>query len=328
MNRVTLRQLEYFVAVVDAGSVTLASRQVHVSQATVSMAIAQLERDLDADLLIRHRSKGVAPTRAGRELAARARRLLSMAEELESSALAGDSEMSGPLEIGCVSSLSPHVIPALAAHFDAEHPQVAFDYREGAAGELQEALVEGALDLAIVFSRQCEDAVDSTELAEVVLNVMLPASHPLRDRAEVSFAEIAHEPAILIDLPPSRDRSIEFMRAAGVEPRIRWTSENLATVTALVANGLGYSLSYSLPGAQSPVSSGVVEIPVADPVPGNAISAVLPKGIRPSRRVDEAVRFLRRRLAELETGAAPSPDGDGAEASRLPESNRRPIHYE
>lgn len=293
MSDITLRQLEYFVAIIDAGSVTAASRQVNVTQATVSMAIGQLEKRLGTDLLIRNRTKGVVPTRAGREFSARARQILAMTADLEHSAIVGGSEMSGPLEIGCVSSLSPQVVPQLAAHFEQEHPQVTFNYQEGSAGELQAALIDGVLDIAVVFSRQTIDAVESRELAEVVLKIMLPSSHPLSGRPEISFAEVAHESAILIDIPPSRDRSIEFMRAAGVEPRIKWTSANLATVTALVASGLGYSLRYCLPGETSAPRPGVVEIPVADAIPRNAISAVVPKGFRPSRRMDEAVWFLK-----------------------------------
>lgn len=294
MSDITLRQLEYFVAIIDTGSVTAASRQVNVTQATVSMAIGQLERRLGTDLLIRNRAKGVVPTRVGREFSARARQIIAMTTDLEHSATHGGSEMSGPLEIGCVSSLSPHVVPPLAAHFEREHPQVTFNYQEGSAGDLQAALINGVLDIAVVFSRQTIDAVEPIELTDVVLKIMLPSSHPLGDRPEISFSEVAHEPAILIDIPPSRDRSIEFMRAAGVEPRIKWTSANLATVTALVASGLGYSLRYSLPDETSTPGPGIVEIPVADAIPRNAISAVIPRGIRPSRRMDEAVWFLRK----------------------------------
>jgi len=61
---------------------------------------------------------------------------------------------------------------------------------------------------------------------------------------------------------------------------------------ALVANGLGYSLRYALPGETSAPGPGVIEIPAADTVPRNAISAVLPRGAHTSRKVDEAIRFL------------------------------------
>ncbi|WP_231445352.1 LysR family transcriptional regulator [Brevibacterium zhoupengii] len=290
MSEITLRQLEYFVAVVDAESVTVASRKVNVSQATVSMSIAQLEKSLGTALLIRQRAKGVAPTRSGREFAIRARRVLALTAELEDVAKA---EMSGPIEVGCVSSLSPQVIPPLAAHFSSEFPEVDFNYREGSADELQTALAEGIVDIAIVFSRQCVNTVTAEELANVTLKVMLPSNHALHNRPDISFADIASEPAIFIDLPPSRDRSIEFMRSAGVEPRIRWTSTNLATVEALVANGLGYSLRYALPGETRSPDNGVIEVPVSDPIPKNGISAALPTGVRASHRSEEVIRYLR-----------------------------------
>lgn len=293
MSEFTLRQLEYFVAVVDAKSVTAASQKVNVSQATVSMSIAQLEKTLGADLLIRQKAKGIVPTRSGREFAVRARRVLALTAELEDSVKSENSEMSGPIEVGCVSSLSPQVIPPLAAHFSAEFPEVDLNYREGSADELQTALVEGIVDVAIIFSRQCVSTVAAEELANVTLKVMLPGTHALRQRSEISFSDIAHEPAIFIDLPPSKDRSIEFMRAAGVEPQIRWTSSNVATVVALVANGLGYSLRYSLPGETRSTDDGVIEIPVADPIPKNGVIAVLPTGIRAPHRVKEVIRYLR-----------------------------------
>lgn len=290
MSEITLRQLEYFVAVVDAESVTGGSRKVNVSQATVSMSIAQLEKTLGADLLIRQRAKGIAPTRSGREFAARARRVLALTAELEDTTT---SEMSGPIKVGCVSSLSPQVVPPLAAHFSAEFPEVDFTYQEGSADELQSALFEGTVDVAIVFSRQRVATVTAVEVANATLKVMLPSTHALRHRSMISFADIAGEPAIFIDLPPSRDRSIEFMRAAGVEPQIRWTSSNLATVVALVANGLGYSLRYSLPGETRSSDHGIIEIPVSDPIPDNGVSAVLPTGIRAPYRVEEVIRYLR-----------------------------------
>ena len=74
--RFTLRQLEYFVATCDAGSVTEAALRIPVAQSSVSAAIAQLEAALDVQLLIRHHAQGVSPTPAGRKLLERARELL------------------------------------------------------------------------------------------------------------------------------------------------------------------------------------------------------------------------------------------------------------
>ena len=73
----TLRQLAYFVAAADAGSMTGAGRTSHVSQSAVSLAVAELERELGTQLFIRHHASGLSLTPAGRRVLAGARELLA-----------------------------------------------------------------------------------------------------------------------------------------------------------------------------------------------------------------------------------------------------------
>jgi tetratricopeptide (TPR) repeat protein len=75
-----LRQLRYFIGVVDAGNMTRAAEQLHVAQTALGMQIRQLEEDLGVALLVRH-SRGVEPTRAGNLLRARALDILSLVEQ-------------------------------------------------------------------------------------------------------------------------------------------------------------------------------------------------------------------------------------------------------
>ena len=81
--RFTLRQLKYFVAAADAGSVTEAALNIPVAQSSVSAAIAQLESALGVQLLIRHHAQGISPTAEGQQFLVRARALLQDADELE-----------------------------------------------------------------------------------------------------------------------------------------------------------------------------------------------------------------------------------------------------
>lgn len=299
MAGITLRHMEYLVAVIDEGSMTAAAARLHVTQATVSMALAECERRLGVPLLVRQPAKGVAATLAGHRVAVQARRILGLVLEMEASVLAMPGELAGDLEVGCVPSLSPQAVPVLAEHFSRRHPRVTLHYREGAATDLQREVLHGRLEMAVMFSRQQAPGLRSIEVARAQLKVMLPEGHRLAAAHEVAFADVAQEPAILIDLPPSTERSLEFMRAAGVEPTLRWSSNNLATVASLVGAGLGWSLRYTLPGEQ-PAARGLVEIPVADPTPPNAVCAVVPDGDRVDRRVRHALEVLRRVLSEEE----------------------------
>src|SRR4051794_9762573 len=89
--RFTLRQLEYFVAAGDSGSITLASEKVNISQPSISAAIAHLETELGVQLFIRHHAQGLSLTPQGVQLLRDARALLLQADELQSVA----GELSG-----------------------------------------------------------------------------------------------------------------------------------------------------------------------------------------------------------------------------------------
>ncbi|WP_427005235.1 LysR family transcriptional regulator [Pseudarthrobacter sp. H2] len=298
MSELTLRQLEYFVHVLETGSVTAAARSAQVSQAAVSMAIAQLEHALRTPLLIRKRSKGVAATPAGMELASRARQVLGLVGEMEGAVTGQDDLMRGVLRVGCMSALSPRLLPGLVSDFAERFPGVEVSFQEGAAGELQQQMIGGRLDLCLVYRRQTVPGVDLFTLAEVRTRLMLSADHPLAGRESVFLREVESEWAILLDVPPSMERAVAMMAGVGVEPRLRWCSSNAETIRSLVARGMGYSLTNTRPENEfGPADTSVVYRRIADELPQNAIMAVVPEGIRPSRRVREAILFCQEMLA-------------------------------
>ena len=81
MIRVTLKQLSYFVAVADAGSLAGAAKILHVSQPSISAALSAIENTLDVDLFLRHHAQGVTLTPTGRQLLGAARAILAGAED-------------------------------------------------------------------------------------------------------------------------------------------------------------------------------------------------------------------------------------------------------
>lgn len=301
MSEVTFRQLQYFAAVVDLGSVTAAAQACSISQAAASMAVAQLERAVGTDLLIRTRSKKVAPTPAGTELAARARRILAMVEEIDRAVAGVFNQMSGSLRVGCTSTLSPRILPQLVGHYHRNYPAVELTFREGAAADLQEEVRNGRLDVAFVYRLQAEEDLELVPVAEVRQHLMLPADHPLARRREIRFRDVADEWAILLDIPPTIDRVVSMMQAVGVEPKLRWPSANMETIRSLVAHGLGYSFVSYRPGPDSAADHpGVVYLPIADKLPANPVVAALPNGVRVPRRVTAAIDFVRDTAADLD----------------------------
>src|SRR5882724_1507991 len=80
--RFTLRQIEYFIATAETGSITLASERLNISQPSISTAISHLELELETQLFVRYHAKGLSLTPAGRALLAEAKRLVDQAEQM------------------------------------------------------------------------------------------------------------------------------------------------------------------------------------------------------------------------------------------------------
>jgi DNA-binding transcriptional LysR family regulator len=240
--RFTLRQLEYFVATCDAGSVTEAALGIPVSQSTVSAAIAQLERAVGVRLLIRHHAQGVSPTPAGRRFLEQARALLDDAGRVERFVAELTDEIAGPLELGCLVTLAPLVMPRLCQEFSSGHPAVAIEVTEAGQDELLDGLRGGRLSLAITYDLQLGDDIAFEALATLPPYAVLAAEHPLAERDELTLAELAQEPLVLLDLPHSGDYFRSLFAAEQLEPVVGQRSAHPETIRTMVANGYGYTL--------------------------------------------------------------------------------------
>jgi DNA-binding transcriptional LysR family regulator len=240
--RFTLRQLEYFGAACEAGSLTVAARRTGVSQSTISAAVAQLERLLGVELLVRHHARGVSPTPAGRQLLAEAKSLLRDAAELERLAFELTEEVRGRLDLGCLVTLAPIVAPRLCAEFRDRHAAVEIDLVESGQEELLRLLHNGELSLVLTYDLELGQDIAFEGLAELPPYALLPAGHPHARRDGVGLEELAQEPFILLDLPLSREYFRSLFLAAGLEPNVKLRSPHLDVIRGLVANGFGYSL--------------------------------------------------------------------------------------
>jgi len=165
--RFTLRQLELFVAACETASITLASEREHISQSAASSAIAQLERALGAQLLVRPHAHGVTPTPAGRQLLHRARTVLREAESLERLSDELTEAVAGKLDLGSLVTLAPIVVPGLCRSFQMRHPEATFRMVEDGQDGLLRRLREGEINLALTYDLGLGDDVTFEQLAEI-----------------------------------------------------------------------------------------------------------------------------------------------------------------
>jgi DNA-binding transcriptional LysR family regulator len=195
-----LRQLEFFVAAADAGTMTGAAAKLYVSQSAVSLAIAQLERSLGTQLLIRQKARGLELTPAGRRLLPEARALLAHADEVRAAGEEEGGGLRGALTVGCFRTAAPFLLPELLETFAAEQPEVALDFIEGPSNELAEALLAGLCEIALLYDQDLPPGIATEPVRTLVPYALMAPRHPLAKRRSVGLDELAPYPMIMLDV--------------------------------------------------------------------------------------------------------------------------------
>ncbi|SAK46859.1 LysR family transcriptional regulator [Caballeronia pedi] len=264
----TLRQLKYFVATVDNGSVAEASRKLFIAQPSLSVAIKGLEESFGTQLIIRHHAQGISLTPAGARFYERAKALLESVHEFEQNALAEGDIASGRVDIGCFETFAPLYLPSLIRGFNAVYPGIEIRVRDGDQEELLQGLDKGRFDLVLVYELGLDDTFSTHLLTRgQAPYVLLPATHRLAGADKASLFDLCDEPLILLDVSPSKDYFLGLFEPYGLTPRVGFSSPSLELVRGMVGEGFGYSLLVTRPHAPTTYDGHeVVAVEIAEPV--------------------------------------------------------------
>ncbi|QTJ66835.1 LysR family transcriptional regulator [Rhodococcus sp. ZPP] len=269
---VTLRQLEYLVAIAETGSLTAAARRCHVSPGGVSIAMDQLEQSLHVQVALRSKARGAKLTPAGTWVAQQARRILTDVETLRYAQQRVHGELVGTLKVGCYDPLSPWLVPRLVEDFGMLHAALDIELVEAGPTVLQKRLLEGELDACFIHAAHALRAVTTHHVLPIRLHVVVHADHPLAQSDSVNLEMLDGEPAVLLGLEPTREIAESLLRNAGVESRIRIVSSNVETVRELVARKAGFSFLMGRPPTDTFVDNlPLVYLPITDSLPENSV---------------------------------------------------------
>lgn len=270
-NDVTLQQLRYFAMAAQLGSMTHAADELRVAQSAVSFAVAQLERQLDSQLFIRRRSKGLVLTPEGESFLVEANDVLGRLDESVEEARGAARQLTGQVRLACFVTLTPFVVPRLLVKIGREHPGIEVRVSEVDTDNARALLQNGLVDLAIGYDFGFGDAIHHQTIAHAQPYVALPSNHRFARRAAIALEELADEDYVLLDIPHSREYFLSLLRSRGMEPRIRYRSKSYETVRALVARGLGFSILNQKPVSTETYDGGhVTSVPLRgdyDPLP-------------------------------------------------------------
>jgi DNA-binding transcriptional LysR family regulator len=293
--RFTLRQLEYFVAVGEAGSIAKAAEQVNVSAPSISASIAQLEAEFGVQLFVRKRSHRLSLTAGGRVFLREAARLLNEAHTLHDVADDLAENVRGPLAIGCLLTFAQIVLPALRRKFETLYPDVRILQFERDQGQLIEMLQRGEIDVALTYDLDASQDMSFEPLIQLPPYVMLPAEHPFATRSSLTAEDLVAEPMVLLDLPYSRDYFLSVFQKKGLRPNVAERTADIAMMRSMVANGFGYGIANMRPlNSLSPDGNRLVFIPLNDSLRALTMGVAIPNAEHRTSTVQAFIDHCRR----------------------------------
>lgn len=242
-----LRQLRYFVAVCDAGSVAGAAKALHIAQPALSRQMMALEEELGAQVLVRL-PRGVALTRAGEALLAQARLMLAGSESLRAQVALAANGKAGSLRIGVMPGYSwlPGLGQAVAALSRAS-PDTDVLVESGLSAWQLDAIRRHELDAGIVAWRSPLDVeIEGMKIYEDPMVLAMPAALARSAGRVRALKDLAGQKFILFPRagsPSHYDALVRIFRAAGIAPgRPAASAADLPTIVGLVSAGLGCAI--------------------------------------------------------------------------------------
>jgi LysR family nitrogen assimilation transcriptional regulator len=236
----SLRQLRYFVAAIDSGSISQAAIALSIAQPAVGQQISELEANLGATLLART-ARGVRPTEVGAIVYAQAQAVLRQVGQLPLLARAAPRTVVGTVSLGLISSLAARLTVPLVAACRERFPQVRLRIVEGTSVMIREFVNTMRVDVGLVFESAAAPGVVRRPLFEQRLFALELAG--TNKRGAVSLSEVAARPLVLPSAPNTIRGAIDrAFLARGFQPEIVAETSSLSGLFGTVRAGIGTAI--------------------------------------------------------------------------------------
>lgn len=272
---VNLKDLKYLVALADTGHFGKAAERTFVSQPTLSAQLKKLEEYLGVKLVER-RPKNVQLTEVGKQVVARARRMLNEGDEIIAVARNNADPFAGKLKIALIPTIGPYLLPRVMPKLRKALPHLSLMLYEYQTESLLARLRDGEIDLGIMALPTSGDGIESRVLYREDFTVALPNNHPLGAKSTVKLQDLkGHTLLLLEDGHCLRDQALEVCSRVDVRELEDFRATSLETLRQMVVAGLGITLLPEL-AVESPFGSqrGLTVRRFAKPAPHRTVGAV------------------------------------------------------
>lgn len=231
----TIIQLEYFLAVANFGSFSIAADHCFVTQPSLSMQIKSLEEELGVMLLDRSK-KPVIPTEAGEVVLAQAREALKEYNSIKEVVSQLKGEIAGKIRLGVIPTIAPYLLHKFIPEFVQRYPKVELEVREMKTEHIIDALNRDRIDVALVAGGTCGEGIIEYDLFDDRFYAYVSPSNALFNRANIRIEDIDMRDLVLLSVGNCmRDQVLELCQARHSLPsRYYFESGSLDTLMRIV----------------------------------------------------------------------------------------------
>ncbi len=233
---IEFRQLRYFVAIVDAGSLTRASKLLPIAQPALSQQMADLEATVGSQLL--HRSvKGVTPTEAGQAVYRHAQAMLQMRDQTQSVARGADERVSGRVRLGLPSSVALKLAAPLVKLVGERYPDILLELYESTSTYLAAQLLDEHVALGLLVGKAPVPGLESRPLLQENVCLVQAKGLPAPGRrTSVGLADLAGVPLILTTRATTLRQVVDAACVdANIELEVKAEASSIQTLLTVVA---------------------------------------------------------------------------------------------
>ena len=239
----TLKQIRYFVAAAQQGSVSGASQSLSISQSAVTESIKDLEAILGVTLFDRH-PRGLNITAEGQQFLRHATSILAEVSNATRVLADGVRRIGGQLNIGVTSLTAGYVLSDILSKYRRLNPDVEVTAIEDSGEYLEHLIIGGELDIAVMVTTNMRNhyALQSEIFEVSPFRLWLPIDHRLARQQSIALSDVAGEPLIVLDADEMEQEALKLVSAFGQRPKIAFRTRSVEAVRSLVATGAGVAI--------------------------------------------------------------------------------------
>lgn len=259
-----IKRLRYFSELAKVGNFTQAAARLGIAQSALSMSIRKLEDETELKLINRAERK-MALTTDGQVLYKHAGLILECVHEAERELQELKGVESGVVQFGASSMLSSYYLPAVLTAFKTRYPGVRVNLIEAGTASLQQMLIDGELDLALIRSDRAHEQIRVVELFDEEVVACVPRDHAFAGASSVSLEQFCDQPLVLFrEGYFLREAVSQYCRQNNRALDIRFETNLVDLLKSLVTNGVGISTGLSM---ILELDDNLVAVPFDPPIP-------------------------------------------------------------